>query len=101
MCVYRYAERMREVSTIMRDQTEHPLDRAIYWIEYVIRHRGAPHLRTASRKLSLYQRCLVDVMVFVFIVCLLFTWATISLSRGLYRNILKEKTLINNHKKTN
>ena len=40
----------------MRDQGDHPLDRATYWIEYVIRHNGAHHLRTASRKLSLIQK---------------------------------------------
>ncbi|XP_057376044.1 UDP-glucosyltransferase 2-like [Daphnia carinata] len=59
-----YAEKMEKVSELMRDQMETPLDRVIYWIEYVIRHRGAPHLRTSSRKLSLYQRFLLDVMLF-------------------------------------
>lgn len=52
---------MKKVSELMRDQADHPLDRATYWIEYVIRHNGAPHLRTTSRKLSLIQKGLVDV----------------------------------------
>jgi hypothetical protein len=43
------------------------MDRVIYWIEYVIRYKGASHLRTSSRKFSLYQRLLLDVM-FVFLV---------------------------------
>lgn len=51
----------------MQDQMESPMDRVIYWIEYVIRYKGASHLRTSSRKLSLYQRLLLDVMV-VFLV---------------------------------
>lgn len=53
---------MEQVSELMRDQLEHPLDRAVYWIEYVIRHQGAPHLRTSSRQLSLLQRGLLDVI---------------------------------------
>ncbi|KAK4006040.1 hypothetical protein OUZ56_011172 [Daphnia magna] len=53
-------ERINQVSPLMRDQMDHPLDRAIYWIEYGIRYQGAPHLRTASRKLWLYQRGLLD-----------------------------------------
>ena len=49
----------------MRDQMESPLERAVYWIEYIIRHDGAPHLRTASHKLSFIQRNLFDVLIFV------------------------------------
>ena len=56
---------MNRVSTLMRDQMESPLERAVYWIEYVIRHKGAPHLRTASRDLSFFQRSLFDVFMFV------------------------------------
>ena len=59
---------MEKVSDLMRDQMESPLDRAVYWIEYVIRHKGAPHLRTASRKLFFFQRSLFDVFLFV-VVC--------------------------------
>ncbi|KAK4009085.1 hypothetical protein OUZ56_014222 [Daphnia magna] len=66
-----YAEKMEKVSELMRDQMETPLDRVIYWIEYIIRHKGAPHLRTASRKLSLHQRFLFDVMLFVVLVGIL------------------------------
>jgi len=52
---------MKKVLELMRDQADHPLDRATYWIEYGIRHNGAPHLRTASRKLSIIQIGLVDI----------------------------------------
>jgi len=38
-----------------------PMDTAIYWTEYVIRHRGAPHMRTAGADLPLYQYLLLDV----------------------------------------
>jgi glucuronosyltransferase len=50
----RYALRMKEVSALSRDEMTSALDRAVYWIEYVIRHQGALHLRSASRQLSLY-----------------------------------------------
>lgn len=39
-----------------------PMDTAIYWTEYVIRHRGAPHMRTAGADLPLYQYLLLDVI---------------------------------------
>ncbi|KAI9554594.1 hypothetical protein GHT06_019867 [Daphnia sinensis] len=66
-----YAENMERVSELMRDQMETPLDRVIYWIEYIIRHDGAPHLRTSSRKLSQHHRVLFDVMFFLVVVCIL------------------------------
>lgn len=62
---------MLQVSRLMRDQIDHPLERAIYWIEYVIRHKGAHHLRTASRQLSIFQRGLMDVVFLSFIVMIL------------------------------
>jgi glucuronosyltransferase len=57
---------MQHVSALMQDQIDKPMDRAIYWIEYVIRHQGAPHLRNASRDM-LPQRALLDVMCIFFI----------------------------------
>ena len=83
--LYSYAERMRRLSELMRDQKERPLDRAIYWIEYVIRHQGAQHLRSPSRHLDLYQRGLVDIAFIAFafslalvyaLLCLLVRWTT-------------------------
>jgi glucuronosyltransferase len=41
------------------------MDTAIYWTEYVIRHRGAPHMRTAGADLPLYQYLLLDVIAVI------------------------------------
>lgn len=61
----------------MHDQADHLLDRATYWIEYVIRHNGAPHLRTASRKLSLIQKGLVDVTLIFLSLCIMLVFALV------------------------
>ncbi len=61
----------------MHDQIDKPMDRAIYWIEYVIRHQGAPHLRNASRELFLLQRGLVDVFLVILAACLLMAYGAI------------------------
>lgn len=49
----------------MHDQPVKPLDSAIYWTEYVIRHKGAPHFRSAALDLSWYQYYMVDIAVFL------------------------------------
>jgi hypothetical protein len=40
-------------------------DTAIYWIEYVIRHRGAPHLHYPGADLNFFQNNSFDVLAFL------------------------------------
>ncbi|KAK9498364.1 hypothetical protein O3M35_003014 [Rhynocoris fuscipes] len=60
----KYRENARKRSAIFKDKPISPMDNAIYWIEYVIRHKGAPHLRPAVLDLYWYQRLMLDVIVF-------------------------------------
>lgn len=48
----RYYENMKKYSAIFKDQPERPIDRAVFWIEYVIRHDGARHFRSAGEDLK-------------------------------------------------
>ncbi|XP_065077837.1 UDP-glycosyltransferase UGT5-like [Ochlerotatus camptorhynchus] len=50
------------ISQRYRDQPINPLDLAVYWTEYVLRHKGAPHIRTASMDLNLVQYHNLDVL---------------------------------------
>ena len=38
-------------SLVMMDQPQRPEDIAVYWLEYVIRHHGAPHLVSPVRSM--------------------------------------------------
>ncbi|KAJ8954702.1 hypothetical protein NQ318_011395 [Aromia moschata] len=60
---YRQTAKMR--SKIMHDQPVKQMDEAMFWIEYVIRHKGAPHLRSPGLNLRWYQLYLVDVALVV------------------------------------
>lgn len=62
-----------------------PLDRAVYWVEYVIRHDGAKHLKSQSIGLSDIEYFLFDIALLFFIpfgftvwFCYLFTVKVIS-----------------------
>lgn len=55
----------------MKDQPIPPLDNAVFWTEYVIRHRGAPHFRSASLDLTWYEYYMVDVIAFIIAVAVL------------------------------
>ena len=58
----RYRENAQRFSRIYWDQPLTPLEQAVYWTEYVIRHKGAPHLRSAVLDLTWYQYFLLDVI---------------------------------------
>ncbi|CAH1402293.1 unnamed protein product [Nezara viridula] len=58
-----YKENALRRSEIMKDRPLNVMDNAVYWVEYVLRHRGAPHLRSAAVELSWYQYLLLDVIV--------------------------------------
>ncbi|XP_032306981.1 UDP-glycosyltransferase UGT4-like [Drosophila ananassae] len=60
-----YKENIQRVSNIFRDRPMEARKTAIYWIEYVIRHRGAPHMRSAGLDLNWFQFYLLDVIAFV------------------------------------
>ncbi|XP_073983233.1 UDP-glycosyltransferase UGT4-like isoform X1 [Rhodnius prolixus] len=62
-----YKENARKRSKILHDRPLNVLDNAIFWIEYVIRHNGAKHLRPATIDLTWYQYFLVDVLLIIFL----------------------------------
>uniref|UniRef100_A0A668AI52 UDP-glucuronosyltransferase n=1 Tax=Myripristis murdjan TaxID=586833 RepID=A0A668AI52_9TELE len=60
-----YRMNMERLSRLHRDQPIKPLDLALFWIEFVMRHKGAAHLRTESYKMPWYSYHSVDVIVFL------------------------------------
>ena len=62
-----YAEAAAKASFLLRDQLETPLERAVFWTEHVLRHKGTRHLQLGSKDLAPYQRALVDVYAILFI----------------------------------
>lgn len=65
----KYRKEVKRRQFLLRDQKETPLERAIYWTEYVIRHKGAAHLQSPAKDLHWMQYYLVDVAAF-YITCL-------------------------------
>jgi glucuronosyltransferase len=56
------------MSQIFRDRPQTAMETAIFWTEYVIRHKGAPHLRSAAVDLPWYQYLLLDVQIFLVLI---------------------------------
>ncbi|XP_071512624.1 UDP-glycosyltransferase UGT5-like isoform X2 [Panulirus ornatus] len=64
-------EKVLQRRELMRDQPMPIKQRLSYWVEYVIRHRGAPHLRCPAVIMPWYQLYNVDVWLVVVAVLVL------------------------------
>lgn len=65
-----YKENIMRLSRLHKDRPIEPLDLAVFWVEYVMRHKGAPHLRPAAHDLTWYQYHSLDVIGFLLAIVL-------------------------------
>lgn len=61
----RYRVRAREVARLFSDRPTTAAADALWWTEYVVRHKGAPHLRPLGADMPLHQYLLLDVVAFL------------------------------------
>ncbi|XP_064092121.1 UDP-glycosyltransferase UGT5-like [Macrobrachium nipponense] len=61
-------------SLLMRDQPLTPKEMALFWTEYVVRHKGATHLRSPISQMPWYKVYNVDVWVMLATSLALITW---------------------------
>nr|XP_051675268.1 UDP-glucuronosyltransferase 2B13 isoform X6 [Oryctolagus cuniculus] len=83
-----YKENAMTLSRIHHDQPMKPLDRAVFWIEYVMRHKGAKHLRVAAHDLTWYQYHSLDVIGFLLACVAITTYLIMKCCLLVYRNVL-------------
>lgn len=68
---YRYKRNSLRLKEKFLDRPLPPLETGVYWIEYVLRHEGAKHLRSPAQDLSFPQYILLDIVVISIAVTLL------------------------------
>nr|XP_018898301.1 PREDICTED: 2-hydroxyacylsphingosine 1-beta-galactosyltransferase-like [Bemisia tabaci] len=79
-----YAENSKRLAKIYGDLPATSLERAVYWVEYVIRHKGAHHLKPASVTLPFYKYILLDVIAF----CLAVLVSAVYILKMIVRKVL-------------
>ncbi|XP_035916783.1 UDP-glycosyltransferase UGT5-like [Anopheles stephensi] len=78
----RYKTVAQSISARYRDQPVEPLELAAFWVEYVIRHRGAEHLKSAGQELGFLQYHGIDVIATIIGVPVLFFYLLFKLLCG-------------------
>ncbi|KAF7264251.1 hypothetical protein GWI33_000426 [Rhynchophorus ferrugineus] len=90
-----FAENAKYLDDLMKDQPQDGLDKAIWWIEYVIRHKGAKHLRSIAVDMPWWQYMMLDILAFlsaVLLSVLLTLYFSVRLLYILVNCIFKPKT---------
>nr|CAD7573031.1 unnamed protein product [Timema californicum] len=97
-----YLKNAKRISKIYLDQPKPPMDLAVYWTEYVIRHKGAPHLRSAALDLNWFQLHLLDVAAMLILILAIVIIGLVFIIRTLVRLVTtKKEPLTKSSKKKN
>ena len=76
-----YRHSMQRLSRLHRDTPLKPMDSAIFWVEFVMRNKGAPHLRTQAYRMPWYSYYCVDVLLLLLAVAGLLLVSTAAVLR--------------------
>uniref|UniRef100_A0A3B5K0F9 glucuronosyltransferase n=1 Tax=Takifugu rubripes TaxID=31033 RepID=A0A3B5K0F9_TAKRU len=83
----RYKDNIKTLSELHKDQPINPLELSVYWTEFVMRHKGAKHLRPAVHDLNWIQYYCLDVVAFLFTILLLVVVLTVKCLKVFLRKL--------------
>ncbi|XP_022815699.1 UDP-glucuronosyltransferase 2B15-like [Spodoptera litura] len=58
----KYTAKAKEISMAYHDSPMKPSEALNFWVEHVVRTRGAPHLRSVALQVPLYQQAYLDLL---------------------------------------
>ncbi|XP_026874625.2 UDP-glucuronosyltransferase 2C1-like [Electrophorus electricus] len=87
-----YKENIMRLSRIHHDQPMKPLDQAVFWIEFVMRNKGAKHLRVEAHNLTWYQYHCLDVAAFLLSITALAMFIFVKTCSWLFCKCLRRTT---------
>uniref|UniRef100_A0A4W4HGL0 UDP-glucuronosyltransferase n=1 Tax=Electrophorus electricus TaxID=8005 RepID=A0A4W4HGL0_ELEEL len=90
-----YKENIMRLSRIHHDQPMKPLDQAVFWIEFVMRNKGAKHLRVEAHNLTWYQYHCLDVAAFLLSITALVMFIFVKTCSWIFRKCLRKTTTKN------
>lgn len=61
-----YYQNIQALSDVFRSNQNEPLDTAIWWIEYVLKFKGAKHLESPAKNLPWFRYLLLDIAFVIF-----------------------------------
>lgn len=93
----KYDKNAKEISSRFTDRPMSPQETVVYWTEYAVRHKGAPHLKAAGNSLSFIELHSIDVYLVMFVAVasfiffLIFTLKIVLKKRTKVRSVKNKK----------
>ncbi|XP_050538591.1 uncharacterized protein LOC126904011 [Daktulosphaira vitifoliae] len=85
----KYTNNAKIVSARFKDRPMTPVDSVVYWTEYVIRHKGAPHLKSQAIDLKWYQYFLIDIFAVIILAILIASYMLYNILKYINKFIFK------------
>ncbi|XP_013139594.1 PREDICTED: UDP-glucuronosyltransferase 2B19-like [Papilio polytes] len=95
----RYKDNIVRLRSFLVDQPETPLERAMWWIEYVLRHGGAKHLRGPAANITWTEFLHLDLIIFLTCIVIIISGFLCLVARLLI-SISKKITFVQKLKRT-
>ena len=69
-----YSANAVKVGRLLSDDIQSPLERAVFWSEYLIRNGGAKHMESPGKFLGFVKFFQIDLILFLVTVILALSW---------------------------
>lgn len=80
-----YANNVKKISRRLKDQPLPPMETALFWIEYVLRHDGALYMRSSAQYLNFVEYHNLDVYLLLALIVFLTIYIPVYIVKKIYR----------------
>lgn len=94
----KYRHNAQEISKRFVDRPITPQEAVIYWVEYAVRHKGAPHLRAAGNDLNFIEFHSIDTYGVVFLATIIYLYVSYLVFKCLFSKCCGKKNTRKNKK---
>lgn len=95
----KYKENVLKISKRLTDQPQSAMDKAIFWIEYVLRHDGAHFMQTSAQYLNFIEYNNLDIYATFAFIAFLVIFIPIYVFRKILKFVCSFKQTSNNKSK--
>ncbi|XP_026735437.1 UDP-glucuronosyltransferase 2B31-like [Trichoplusia ni] len=85
-----YRQNIIKLRSLMRDEVQTPLERAVWWTEYVLRHGGAKHLRSPAANISWAEYLELELVLTLMAGLLVALTACVIIAISFYKYFLRK-----------
>lgn len=95
----KYEKNIQKIANRLKDQPQTPMERAMFWVEYVLRHDGADFMKTSARYLNSYEYNNLDVYAVFAIIFAILIIAPVLVIRKIFKFLFKSSHTVKSKSK--